>query len=362
MPSSSSTGRDGRPMALVLVALAVLAASLPAAVVTGHAAETRTDAPASDFRIDATAAGVVSDRAACQQVSESTGAKEFSENTTPPSTPNETEDLTVARGDVAVVPLSVPAGANVTVTVGSDDGYTARLGVRDDGDGRITLLVNTFLAGNRTTVAPGAFRTRGDDAVTVTGGSPTASLEPGTYPVTAIRNGSVVAERELTVTEPEFESITARRAVSRLFDAPNVSAIRAANRSGLTAPLQPGEYEPEVVEGETLLVRIDAPSLLGVIAAQSGNTTTERFVALTREVEPKTNETFEISGPCGGIQFADTVAAGGGRVLADYRHGAVYVLLDTTNLRGLEAGGQSDERSAARSRSDSSAPSAWLGC
>ncbi|NEU59095.1 BGTF surface domain-containing protein [Halorussus sp. MSC15.2] len=266
--------------------------------------------------------------------------KRLPENATSPPTPNESADLSVARGDIAVVPLSVPAGANVTVRAGSDDGYSARLDVRDDGNGQVRLLVNTYLARNRTTVAPDTYRAAGDDAVTVTGGTPTEPLESGTYPVTATRKGTVVAERELTVTEPSFRSITARRAVPRLFDAPNVSAVRAANRNEVTASLRSGEYEPEVVEGETLLVRIDAPSLLGVIAAQSGNTTTERFLALHDETEPETDETFEISGPCGGILFHETVTEGGARVLLDYRAGAAYVLLDTTKLEGTYAGGQ----------------------
>lgn len=331
MPSSTSPDGPTPRAFLVLAVLAVLVASLPATVVAVPSAAGGTDAIGS---------GIASDRATCPQDPASTGTVARSANSFQSPTPNGSADLSVARGDIAVVPLSVPAGANVTVTVGSGDGYTARLAVRDDGDGRVRLLVNTYLAGNRTTVAPGTYRVAGDDAVTATGGTPTEPLEPGTYPVTATRNETVVGERELTVTEPSFESVTARRAVPRLFDAPNASAIRAANRSGLTAPLEPGEYDPEVVEGETLLVRIDAPSLLGVIAAQSGNTTTERFLALHDRTEPETNETFSIMGPCGGILFHETATEGGARVLLDHRAGAAYVLLDTTNLEGTNGGRQ----------------------
>ncbi|MFC4450536.1 BGTF surface domain-containing protein [Halorussus aquaticus] len=326
MPSPPSSDGSTSRAAVALAVLAVLAASFPATAVTDVES--------------ATTSGVTADRKTCPQLLEPTGEKGLPENATSPPTPNESADRSVARGDIATVPLSVPAGVNVTVRVGSDDGYSTRLDVRDDGDGRVRLLVNTYLAGNRTTVAPGTYRTAGTDAVVVTGGTPTDPLEPGTYPVTATRNGTVVAERELTVTEPSFESITARRAVPRLFDASNASAIRAANRSGLTAPLEPGEYDPEAVEGETLLVRIDAPSLLGAIAARSGNTTTDRFLALHEETEPETDETFEISGPCGGILFRETATEGGARVLLDYRAGAAYVLLDTTTLEGTHAGGQ----------------------
>lgn len=345
MPSRDPTDSRDFRTATVLVVLAVLVASMPATVAAGFATD----------RTDATSSGIASDRAACPGGSATTGnANSLANGTAPaanasasaanesvPSTPNESADLDVSRGDVAVVPLSVPAGANVTVEVGSGEGYSARLDVRDDGDGRVRLLVNTYLAGNRTTVAPGTYRTAGEDEVTVVGGTPTARLETGTYSVTVRRDDSVVATEQLTVTDPSFESVTAHRAVPRLFEADDAGAVRTANRSGLVGPLQPGEHEPEVVSGETLLLRIDAPSLLGAVAARSGNTTTERFLALHYDVEPETPETFEIFGPCGGILFDDTVAAGGARVLLDYREGAVYVLLDTENLSGLDAGGQS---------------------
>ncbi|UPW01786.1 hypothetical protein M0R88_06710 [Halorussus gelatinilyticus] len=339
MPSRTLSGRSGPRTAAVLAVAAVLVASLP---------PTALAAPAGGGSVDATVTGPVGDRATCPRDARPSDTVGGPTDAVPPTssnssrspTPNESADLTVARGDVAVVPLSVPSGANATVSVGSGDGYSARLDVRDDGDGRVRLLVNTYLAGNRTTVAPGTYRAAGDDAVTVTGGTPAEPLEPGTYPVTATRNGTLVAERELTVTEPSFESATARRAVPRLFDAANASEIRSANRSALTASLQSGEHEPEVVEGETLLLRIDASSLLGAIAAQPGNTTTERFLALHDETEPDTDETFEISGPCGGILFHETVTEGGARVLLDYHVGAAYVLLDTTNLEGTNAGGQ----------------------
>lgn len=333
MPSRSPVPPNGPRISVVLAALAALAlltGSLPATAVAVHPDGGSTGASSPD---------TTGDRATCPRTPGPADATVSSANASPP-TPNESADLTVARGDVAVVPLSVPAGANVSVAVGADDGDVARLAVRDDGDGQVRLLVNTYLAGNRTAVAPGAYRTAGDDPVTVVGGTPNASLDAGSYPVTARHDGSVVDERELAVTDPSFESVTARRAVPRLFEATNASEVRAANRSGLTDALRPGEHGPEVVSGETLLLRVEAPSLLGAVVAQPGNTTTERFLALTRDVAPDTPESFEISGPCGGIRFADTADAGGARTLLDFQEGAVYVLLDTTELVGIPDGGQ----------------------
>jgi hypothetical protein len=98
-----------------------------------------------------------------------------------------------------------------------------------------------------------------------------------------------------------------------------------------------------VIRGETLLIRLDAPSLLGVIAAQDGSTPTERFLALHEERAPSTPVTVEIFGPCGGIQLAETAAEGGLHVVTDYDTGVVTLLFDTERFAGLDAGGQTFE-------------------
>lgn len=253
--------------------------------------------------------------------------------------PDEGRDLTVALGDVAVVPLSVPDGATTTVTVEGGN-YSATLAVRDDGDGVVRLVVNTYLAADAGGTAPGTYGALGEDSVGVRGVNATGPLAEGSYAVTARRNGSTVDEQSLTVTPPALNGAAAFRAAPRVFDVGSAAELRAANRSGLVRPLLPGEHAPEAVHGEAVVVRFDAPSLLGALAAQPGNSTTERFLALHDRVDPETPESFRIGGLCGGIMFADTVAAGGARVLADHREGAVYVLLDTRTLRGVADGSQ----------------------
>lgn len=248
------------------------------------------------------------------------------------------ERITVALGDVAIVPLSVPDGANATVRVGSDGGYSAAVTVDDDGDGNVTLLFNTYLAGNRSQVHSRTFRARGADEVTAAEAESDSALATGSYPVRVRRAGSVVDERTVTVTDPSIESVTARRAVPQLFTAADVSEIRAANRSGLVRPLQPGEYRGTVVQYETLVLRIDAASLRGAIAAHSGNTATERFAALVSETEWGDPLNVGFSGPCGGVIFPDSAAEGAARALLDDRNGTVYVLLDSDDVTGILAG------------------------
>lgn len=343
MPSTVTSNRV-RPTVLLVAVLAVLAVTAPVATVAGDRVEPSTAnfATSGDGSTRANGPGVAGDRSACGHASGSTGPATTEDAPAtpavetpatraadaPPPVPDESEDLDVALGDVAVVPLRVPSGENVTVVVGSGDGYTARLAVHDDGDGQVTLLVNTYLAGSSSTVAPGTYRVRGDDAVTPVGGNTTRQLEPGGYPVTVRQNGYVFTREKMIVSPPSVEGLTARRAAPQVFDAANASEIRAANRSGLVRGAKPDERHPVVVRGETLLLRFDAPSLLGAIAAQPGNTTAERFGALHNWVDPATPETFRIDGVCGGINFAESVAEGAVRVHTDYREGVVYVLLN----------------------------------
>lgn len=253
---------------------------------------------------------------------------------------NETRDLDVALGDVAVVPLSVAAGTTTNVTIGAAEGVTRTLRVEDDGDGNVTLLINTYLAADGSTVSPGTYRSRGNDTVTVLDGNNTDPLLPGTYPVSSRSNGSKVDETQLTITEPDATDIAVFRAPPRVFNVSTADELRAVNRSGLVRPLATDEHAPDAVHGETIVIRFDAPSLLGVLAAQPGNTTTERFLAVHDDTTPKPPESVEISGPCGGIHLPGTVAAGGARVLTAPTEGAVYLLLDTASLDGVAAGSQ----------------------
>lgn len=241
----------------------------------------------------------------------------------------ETADTTVARGDVAAVPLVAPDG-DVTITI-EGHAYHARLNVTD-ADAETTLYVNTYLAGNGSAVDPDAFRVDGEATVRPAGGNATAVFAPGSYAVTVRDDGAVLAERWLNVTEPRIGDLTARRGLPRAFSLDSADAAR----NGSFRSLLPAGGEGALVEGETLLLRIDAPSLLGVLAAQPGETTTERFLAL----RSRTPVGFDISGPCGGMFLGEALEAGSARAVADYRTGTVSVLVDTGSVPGVTAGSQ----------------------
>jgi PGF-CTERM protein len=322
-----------------LLVVAAVAAGVPGLAGAGGASVSESSVSSSAVGADSSAA--VTTCRPDSRSSSGTAAGHRSPHGPPPPIPNESRDTTVPRGHLAVVPLSVPAGSNVTVTVGPASNYTAELRVGDDGDGTVRLVVNTYLAGNGSAVEPDTYAVAGNDTVSILGGNATAPLAPGNYSVTVEQNGSFLGERSLTVTDPVVGNATAYRGVARLFDAQNGSAVNAANRSGLTAPLLDSEYASDVVRGETLVVRIDAPSLLGLIAAQSGETTTDRVAALNDDIDPATPVDFYVSGPCGGILFGETLAASGVRAVTDHANGSVFLLFDTTNLDGTDAGTQS---------------------
>ena len=138
MPSIPSA--DGI-VPVLLVTLASLAVAVPAAVPAGSVAGA---APAADAAVSAPAVvgtpgqSAGSSLAACPAGSGSPAptAGDTSSASGPSSTgANETGNATVHLGDVAAVAPSVPPGENVTVEVGSSDGYDPNVRLVDDGDG-----------------------------------------------------------------------------------------------------------------------------------------------------------------------------------------------------------------------------------
>ncbi|WP_226011332.1 BGTF surface domain-containing protein [Halomicrobium salinisoli] len=329
MPSTSHAARERSRRVSLCVSLALLVVLVPAATVAG--------APDGAAPVSDAAAGTTclqqTGTATPTSGGNRTPAPVAGRNATDGWTPNESQDLDVALGDVAVIPLSPRPGENATVTVApSDDGdgYAATVRVRDDGDGRVRLLLNTYLAANGSTAARGTVRAAGDDEVAVTDrtGGP---LTPGDYAVRLRRNGTVVSENRLSVSDPSVENVTLRRAGPSVFDASRPGDVRRANRSGLLRPLRDGEDGQELVRGETLVARIDAPSLLGLVAAQPGDAPTERLLALSEERDPETRVDFDVTEICNWTIVEAIAVHDSIRAVPDYRTGAVYVLLDTSD-------------------------------
>ncbi|MEZ3116027.1 hypothetical protein RYH80_08860 [Halobaculum sp. MBLA0147] len=300
-------------------------------------------------------------------VSTTTDERSERANTDGPPIPDERRDTTVPRGDLAVVPLSVPAGANATVSVVGEN-YTARSRVVDDGDGRVRLVVNTYLAGGGiepdetddgdgetgdgtasdgtgTGVRADAYAVAGRDRLVVVGGNGSGAFDAGNYTVVVRSDGERVDSNRLTVTPAAVENVTLRRGVPRLFGA-NATELRAASARGLVSNRSaPDDYARGdrlfyVTRGETLLVRFEAPSLLGVVAAQSGANVTERVLALHEWRDRATPATFRLSGPCGGIDPTESARQDSLRAVVDHRTGVVTLLLDTERLAGYDVGSQ----------------------
>lgn len=251
-------------------------------------------------------------------------------NHTAAPTPVETNDTTVARGDVAALPLSVSPGGDTTVSIGRNE--TARLSLADDGDGTATLYLNTYYLGNRSATPRPVYWARGDDTVTVLDENTTGPGALGTLLVTVRRNGTVLDETRLTVRAASVRNVTLQRGLPQTFDA-TATELHEYDRSGVIRPLRTAaDGDRELVSGEVLVVHLDAPSLLGLLAGRAGATPTERFRALDPFEGVSTRIDFDIQGPCGGIRFYERLRRGDVRVVPDYRHGSVFVLLDTASF------------------------------
>lgn len=229
-------------------------------------------------------------------------------------------DRSVARGDVAVLDLSVES--NATVRVEGPTGYRATLRVTDDGDGTVRLGVNTLLAGNRTN---GTYLAAGSDAVRVQNATTQPSFTPGTYTVRVTSNGSVIDSQTLRVRPSEVGSVTAYRAPGDLFNATDEAVV---NRTLATDDRQlGGNGSTEIIDGETLVVRLDGASLLGGFAA-------DRRPFGFEYDESGLLGRIEIGGPCGGIDLDASLSEGAARFVPDYESGVVYLLVDVQRAAG----------------------------
>ena len=270
----------------------------------------------------------------------STPAGDVPQSTAPT---NESDGTTVAYGDIATLSVSVPVGGNATVLFG-DDNRTAAVLVADDGDGRVSLEVNSYAVDpywnhssddpvDWNVTGPAFEATGGDSVVAAERGD---SLRPGSYPVTVTDGETVLDRTELTVTDPVVRNVTVRRATPQLFDADPATVRERAPALGGISYGDGTAYgnATGLVEGETLVVSIAAPSMLGVLRAQPGETSTERFVRLREDSDQTVPIAFDLWGPCGGIALQGSHEAGAVRVVPDQASGTVHLLVDSGRAVG----------------------------
>jgi len=244
------------------------------------------------------------------------------------------EGYKTAAGSVVRIPIRLQNADRATVHVGSRErNYRASVQVVDDGDGVAVLEMNTWLAGRAAESEPEAFAVTGGrlgGATLHSGPIASPPLDPASYPLNVTVNGNEKDAAMIGIGSAPVETPTVRTAPGTDYGALKRPAdVRGAAANGtLTAG-------GSVAHGDTAVVRLQAPGLVGALDARTvdGTNRTAAFVDLAGESGP-----FEVrieraeSGPNsepGVIDLSATRAADGLRVVSAPENGTVYLMLRT---------------------------------
>jgi len=205
-----------------------------------------------------------------------TAARAMVDDRTEPEVSLVNDTVSVARGDVA----RIRVGMNDTDTAYlSIDGpeYQATVRLHDvDGDGEVTVRFDTFAAGQLLDDVVGA---PGADEVALVAGSETDLsnvLDRGVYDL------GVTVSRGVEYPRGEAELRVESRSTDqlRLWRTDSLDGISTAE--DVSAAIENGSIaRADVIDprtGDILITQIDATGLEGLIANQSGESTTERFI------------------------------------------------------------------------------------
>src|SRR5699024_7694666 len=182
--------------------------------------------------------------------------------------------ITEHRGDIAAVEVNLTDTETATVTVGSDAvNYETNVTVNDtDADGRVTLLMNTYLAGmrgNETDVYEG-----GNDTVVATNrstGPLDAPLEASTYNLPVAVDGAEPATAPLDRARPTQAALVTWTAAATAFDnVTNASAVATAVNTGRITTTD------TIAKGDVLVDQFKIAGVYGALAAANFSTLVER--------------------------------------------------------------------------------------
>lgn len=175
----------------------------------------------------------------------------------------EQEQFDVHHGAFLDVSVTVPAGVEATVFLQrTTNAVTTRATVRDGGDGRIVLRLNTYT---------GAWSVRNaTDSLVSQDVNPDRALRPDTYELT-VDTPNDAARTSVTVHPSALSRLTTWRSPHPPDTFENASVIEDAIESRALV------RATSVTENDTLVIQLDAPGLAGMIAAMPGENTTARF-------------------------------------------------------------------------------------
>jgi len=309
--------------------LFVLVVAIAGAVAAAGAVTTGSSGPA-----DATTS-LVDDRTQCQSVdlraggaSVGSSASEHSRESYPAA-----PHMDVARGDIAAIETNIPRGQTGTVRIESVDGeFNVSLSfANNDGRKPATLYLNTYLAGNESAVADLAYTAGDNDRVAVSDrvavdGAP---LAVGAYDVT-IETESGTRTKRVTVDDPAVGDLTLERAPGDRFDElATDEAILEARSSGLVSEPTMTNDGPRAALGDTMVYRLNASGLYGLLAAQGGAHSESNFLAITDGAEPILDLDVRAAASCNAVVDVPASVEGGSmQVIPDPNNETLYVTAD----------------------------------
>ena len=240
-----------------------------------------------------------------------------------PTASFERSTVSEERGDIAAIGLNLSGTTSATVTVGSEAvNYETNVTVNDsDGDGRVTLLMNTYIAGQGT--EDRVYETAEGDAVVETN----RTTDPLDSPLETSRyNLSVRVEDRRTDTATL--ALTERTTGELItWTAPAASFDNATNASEVATAVESGHITAtdSVAIGDVSVNQFKLSGVYGALAVANvtellGNGTLDFSMVQTN---PATNR------PPKRLDLSRSLANDSIRVVPDPRNDVLYVNVDT---------------------------------
>ncbi|WP_415382127.1 BGTF surface domain-containing protein [Halosimplex sp. TS25] len=257
--------------------------------------------------------------------------------------------MDVARGDIAAIETGIARSRTGTVRIESVDGEFDVTLTFANNDGRkpATLYLNTYLAGNESAVAGLAYTAGDSDRVVVDSRDAVAGapMPVGAYDVTIERESETVTKR-LTIDDPSVGELTLLRAPGDRFE--NLSTDRDITEgleSGVVSdPLATGDG-PAPALGDTMVYRLNASGLYGLLAAQGGETAEDNFRAIEGDGASGKVLDLTIDGRDGHAPVMDVPASlddGSMQVIPDATSETLYLTVDLRRAAYESADGWGD--------------------
>lgn len=231
--------------------------------------------------------------------------------------------ITEHSGDIAAITVNLTDTETATITVGSDAvNYETNVTVNDtDANGRVTLLMNTYLAGTRGNET-GVYEAGNDTVVAMnrSTGPLDAPLEPSTYNLSVAVGGDETDTATLKLTRPTRSGLVTWTAPAAAFDnVTNASAVAAAVNAGRITTTD------TIAKGDVLVNQFKIAGIYGALSATNFSTLVERgtldFTIV--QTNPETNR------PPKRLDVNRSFANNSIRVIPDERNDVLYVNVDT---------------------------------